>query len=486
MSDASHSGAGPVAPRLLVDPALTLERYVAAGGGSGLDRARTLGPAATIAELEAAGLRGRGGAGFPTAVKWRSVAGAGGGTRYAVCNGAEGEPGTFKDRALIRANPYAVLEGLVIAALTVGATDAYIAVKAGFAREILRLREAMADMAAERFLADVEVHLVTGPEEYLFGEEKALLEVIEGGDPLPRWLPPYLHGLFATAPQLGWQAAEPSPAATTTEAHRRAPARRGPRATEPVSGGNPTLVNNAETLAHTAWILANGPEAFRAAGTERSPGTVLATIVGDVAGPGVFEVPMGTRLAGLLDRAGGLADGRSLKAAFPGVAGAVLTAADINIPLTYEDFEQVGSGLGAGGLIVYDDTACMVEVSSLISRFLYVESCGQCLPCKLGTGQITGALDRIRDGTGSNHDLDLIQERLRVVTDGNRCFLPVQERNVVSSVLRTFPGDFAAHLDGWCPSGRTGYVLPKLVDLEDGVATYDLAQARKQPDWTYS
>ncbi len=302
------------APRLLVDPPLTLEGYVGRGGGSGLDRARALGPAATIAELETAGLRGRGGAGFPTAVKWRSVAGAGGGTRYAVCNGAEGEPGTFKDRALIRSNPYAVLEGLVIGALTVGATEAYIAVKAGFAREIARLGEAMADMAAERFLADIEIHLVTGPEEYLFGEEKALLEVIEGGDPLPRWLPPYLHGLFATAPQLGWEAAEPPP---EPGGRRRAPARRGAATAEPAMGANPTLVNNAETLAQAAWILANGAEAFRGAGTERSPGTVLATIVGDVRSAGVFEVPMGTRLTELLDRAGGLGDGPHLQGGVP-------------------------------------------------------------------------------------------------------------------------------------------------------------------------
>ncbi len=195
---------------------------------------------------------------------------------------------------------------------------------------------------------------------------------------------------------------------------------------------------------------------------------MLATVVGDVTAPGVFEVPMGTRLSALIERAGGLRPGRSFKAAFPGVAGAVLAAGDVNIPLTYEDFEEIGSGLGAGGLVVYDDSACMVEVSALISRFLYVESCGQCLPCKLGTGQITGAIDRIRDGTGSDQDLDLIQERLRVVTDGNRCYLPVQERAVVSSVLRSFPGDFADHLDGWCPSERTGYVLPKLVDLDAG------------------
>ncbi|MDQ3782730.1 MAG: SLBB domain-containing protein [Actinomycetota bacterium] len=452
---------------MLVDPPHTLETYVAAGGGTGIDRARHLGAVATIDELATAGLRGRGGAGFPTATKWRSLRTGGGGTRYAVGNAAEGEPGTFKDRALLRANPYAVIEGLVIAALTIGAGDAYLAIKATFTTEIARLRAAMADMAAERFLGDVEVHLVTGPEEYLFGEEKALLEVIEGNEPLPRWLPPYLHGLYATAPQLGWEAAQPSPNEDS-----------GP-------GANPTLVNNAETLAQAAWILGHGADAFRAVGTEGSPGTVLATLVGDVARPAVFEVPMGTPLSRLVELAGGMVDGRGFKAAFPGVASAALTAADSNIPLTYEDFEQIGSGLGAAGFMVYDDTACMVEVSAALSRFLYVESCGQCLPCKLGTGHITGALDRIRDGTGTEHDLDLIEEQLRVVADGNRCYLPVQERNLVSSVLRGFPADFVAHLDGWCPSPRTDYPLPKLIDLAAGVAHYDPDQARKQPDWTY-
>lgn len=463
----ADTAATPATVRLLVDPALDLEGYVAAGGGSGIDRARRLGAVGTIEELATAGLRGRGGAGFPTATKWRSLRTGGGGTRYAVCNAAEGEPGTFKDRALLRANPYAVIEGLVIAALTIGAGDAYLAVKASFATEIDRLRRAMADMAAERFLGDLEVHLVSGPEEYLFGEEKALLEVIEGNEPLPRWLPPYLHGLYATAPQLGWEAAQPSPDAAL-----------GP-------GANPTLVNNAETLAQAAWILGHGAAAFRDLGTEGSPGTVLATLVGDVTRPGVFEVPMGTPLSRLIEAAGGMVEGHGFKAAFPGVASAALTAADINIPLTYEDFEQIGSGLGAAGFMVYDDTACMVEVSAVLSRFLYVESCGQCLPCKLGTGNITGAIDRIRDGAGTDHDLDLIEEQLRVVSDGNRCYLPVQERNVVSSVLRGFPADFAAHLDGWCPSPRTAYPLPKLVDLADGVARYDPDQERKQPDWTY-
>lgn len=458
----------PSTARLLQEPALgSLEDYMALGGGNGLAGARHLGADGTIAEIAAAGLRGRGGAGFPTGTKWRSIASGGGGTRYAVCNAAEGEPGTFKDRALLRSNPYAVLEGLLIAATAVGATDAYIAMKASFEQELAAVRGALSEIEAAGWLDGITVHVVTGPEEYLFGEEKALLEVIEGKEPLPRWLPPYLHGLFATGPQLGWQA---TPGAVV----------------EDVPEANPTLVNNAETLAQAAWIMANGVDAFRSVGTEESPGTVICTVVGDVDAPGVVEVPMGTTLRQVIDACGGPRGGHRIKAVFPGIANSVLDEAALDTPLTYEHMEAAGSGIGAAGFIVYDDSACMVEVAEMLSRFLWVESCGQCPPCKLGTGAITAALDRIRTGGGTDADLGVIEERLRVVTDGNRCYLPVQEQIVVSSILRTFPADVAAHLDGYCPSNRREVPTPKIVDLLDGVATYDRRQDLKQPDWTYA
>jgi NADH:ubiquinone oxidoreductase subunit F (NADH-binding) len=395
------------------------------------------------------------------------VAEGGGRHHYAVCNAAEGEPGTFKDRALLRANPYAVLEGLLISAVAVEAREAFIALKASFAPEIERVRGALAEMEERGWLGNRTVVVTTGPEEYLFGEEKALLEVIEGNDPLPRWLPPYLHGLFATAPQLGWQSAEP-------EAGHHGP-----------HEANPTLVNNAESLAHAAWILGHGADKFRVLGCQDSPGTIICTVVGDVRTPAVMEVPMGTPLTEVLARAGGPQEGRQLKAVFPGVANAVVPAAAFATPLTYEDMEAAGSGLGAAGFIVYDDSACMVEVTAMISRFLSVESCGQCPPCKLGSGQITEALERIRDGAGTDRDLEHIHSRLQMVADGNRCYLPVQEQTLVSSVLRTFPEDFAAHLEGGCLSSRGEIPTPKIVDLADGVATYDANQDRKQPDWTY-
>ena len=454
--------------RVLPDqPIQTLPDYVQIGGGNALKNVTNSTADEIIEELDRAGLRGRGGAGFPTGTKWRSILKGGGRHHYAVCNAAEGEPGTFKDRALIRANPYQVVEGLVVAAHTVGAIEAFIAVKDSFQTETQRLAHAIADFEEAGWLEGLRVTVVTGPEEYLFGEEKALLEVIEGNDPLPRWLPPYLHGLYATAPQLGWQA------------HDSEAGHVGDHV------ANPTLVNNAETLAQAAWILANSADDFRTRGTEQSPGTLICTVVGDVQHPAVFEVDMGTRLQHVLDRCGGPSPGRSIKAVVPGVANAVVRAEGLDTPLTYEDMEAVGSGLGAGGFIVYDDSACMVEVAATLSRFLFVESCGQCLPCKLGTGDITEAVERIRDRAGTARDLDIIEERLRIVADANRCYLPVQEQNLISSILRLYPEDVTAHLDGRCPAAGRAIPTPKLTDLTDGVASFDKRQERKQPDWTY-
>lgn len=446
----------------------SLDAYLAAGGCEGLARARRLGPEQTAKEVTLARLRGRGGGGFPTGTKWTSVRRAPGSRRFAVCNAAEGEPATFKDRSLLRANPYQVVEGLAIAALAVGAEQAYVATKASFTVERERLMAALAEMGGAGLLEGLAVTVVAGPEEYLFGEEKALLEVIEGHDPLPRVLPPFQHGLFATGPQLGWESHPPAGAPGT-----------GP---EP----NPTLVNNVETLANVPHILARGPEWFRSTGTERSPGTVVCTVVGDVAGPGVYEMEMGSPLAELLEVAGGPLPDRHLKAAFPGVANRVVPASRFGTPLTYEDMRAAGTGLGAGGFAVYDDTACMVEVAAVLSRFLAVESCGQCPPCKRGTGDITAALDRLRGPDADDADLDLVAVRLRTVTDANRCYLGTEEQLLVSGVLATFPEDFADHLGGFCRLPERRYTVPKVVDIAGGRVVYDERQARKRPDWTYA
>ena len=450
-------------------PLTSVDDYRALGGGSGLEQAARLGPAQTVKELSLSGLRGRGGGGFATGRKWTTILHATGTHRYVVANGAEGEPATFKDRALMRANPYAIVEGVAIAALTVGAREAFFALKASFAPEWERVTRAVEEMQDAGLAGTIPITIVPGPDEYLFGEEKALLEVIEGRDPLPRLFPPYEHGLFATAPQSGWEAHDPERG--HVGAHQ----------------SNPTLVNNVETLANVAHVLARGAEWFRSMGTDESPGHVIVTVVGDVVRAGVAEIELGTPLRAVIEEVGGgTRTGRQVKAVLSGIANPVVTAPDqLDVPMSYEGMAAAGSGLGAAGFAVFDDQACMVEVARVYSRFLYVESCNQCPPCKLGSGAITELLEKIEAGRDTSLDVDTMGARLKTVTDGNRCYLPVQEQAVVSSLLRSFPEEFAEHLEGQpCPRpGRV--VVPKLVDLADGIARYDERQATKRPDWTY-
>jgi NADH:ubiquinone oxidoreductase subunit F (NADH-binding) len=449
----------------------SLREYRSRGGGQAFAAAIQVEPATLVELVTASGLRGRGGGGFPTGRKWAGIRAAGPGRRFAVCNAAEGEPGTFKDRALLRHDPYRVLEGLAIAGYAVGAEAAYIATKGTYAIEAERLAAAIAEVEAEELFADLPITLVLGPDEYLFGEEKALLEVIEGNDPLPRLLPPYEHGLFATDIQLGWQSVE-AQSGVGQSAGRGQP--------------NPTLINNVETLAHVPRIVLEGAEWFRAVGTPQSPGTSIATIVGDVRAPLVTEFELGTPLSDLIAQAGGARPGRTLQAAFSGVANAVITADHFDAPVSYEGLAAVGSGMGSAGFVLYDDTACMVDVARTLSRFLYVESCGQCRACKFGSGEITRNLDLIASGEGRDQHVEIIGARLLSVTDQNRCYLGTEEQILVSSLLRAFPEEFALHLEGRCSHDPRPIVVPKLVDVADGVATYDPRQARKQPDWTYA
>lgn len=456
------------------EPISSIEEYLATPvGGKGIERAHELGAAGTIEEIKRSGLRGRGGGGFPTGQKWAGIAEQTSQRRYLVCNGAEGEPGTFKDRSLLRANPYQLVEGVAIAAFAVGATEAYICVKASFEREIETVTRAVEQFQAAGLCPDCVITIVAGPDEYLFGEEKAMLEVIEGNAPLPRWLPPYIHGLFATGPALGWQSH--SGAANTSSVDSDS------------GGSNPTLVNNVETLSNVPHILTHGVEWFRSMGTEESPGTIVTTVVGDVVGPDVGEVEMGATLRTVINAVGsGVAPDRTIKAVFSGVANEVIRTDDLDVPISYEGFTDIGSGLGSAGFIVYDDTTCMVDVAYLFSRFLSIESCGQCPPCKLGSSAITQHLEKIESGIGDAGDLDAILGWLNNVTDGNRCYLAVEEQKVVSSIIREFSDEFAEHIEtGRCPGVRK-IDFPKLVDLKDGVAIYDESFWRKQSDWTYA
>jgi NADH-quinone oxidoreductase subunit F len=463
-----HDGA--MEPNLLLParPFDSLAEYLAAGGGDGIATARTRGADWVLAELDRSGLRGRGGAGFPAGRKWGSVhdGGAELGDRYVVANGAEGEPGTFKDRPLMRQNPYQVLEGLSIAATVLDAREVFVGVKASFEAEMEALTRAVREMADAGLLCDAPISIVAGPEEYLLGEEKALLEVIEGNDPMPRWLPPYLHGLFTTTPAEGW-----SPGL-------------GPIESADVTGSNPTLVSNVETLANVPLILSRGADWYRTIGTSQTPGPLICTVVGDVARAGYGEVEPGTTRGAVIEQlGGGVRPGRAVKAMLAGVSNPVLTVDALEAPVSYEGLAAAGSGLGSAGFVVYDDTQSMVAVARMVSRFLYVESCGQCRACKNGCGEVTRRLDAIAEHRGDLHDVETIGERLRGVTDQNRCFLGEEEQRVVSSILRSFPDEFVSAIEG----GPTLELLPvpKIVDISDGRVRYDDKQARKQPDWTY-
>ncbi len=436
----------------------SLKSFVSSGGGSGLRALEDHGPERIVDELEASGLRGRGGAGFPTALKWRSIVAGGepAGERFVVANGAEGEPGTFKDRFLLRHNPYSMLEGLAISAAVTGARRAFVAVKSSFAPEIDRLSNALIETAQAGWWPDVEVSIVGGPEEYLFGEEKALLEVIEGEDPLPRQFPPYVYGLFTTSPQMGWSAG-------------RSLERRD-------QGANPTLVNNIETLANVGAIAARGGAWFRSMGTIESPGTILCTISGDTIRHGVEEFEMGTPVGEIIDTiGGGVPDGGSVRYVLSGVSNPVLRGDQLMTPASHESLSAIGAGLGTGGFIVFDDRTDPIELAHAVSRFLWIESCGQCPACKLGCEHVTSLLD---EATRTRRiDLGVLSARLNTVNDAARCYLPTQEQRFVGSLL----SDVRAGVVG---ENRELLIAP-IVDLVDDRFTLAERHRLKRPDWTY-
>lgn len=434
-------------------PVATLDEYLSVSGGDALALAIKGPPDQVVEEVRRSGLRGRGGAGFPTGIKWRSVRDDPSSTKYMVCNAAEGEPGTFKDRWLLRTNPYQVLEGLAIGAHAVGAQKAFIGIKAGFDTEIARLRQAMEEMASREMLGTIPVELVGGPDEYLFGEEKALLEVIEGNPPLPRIVPPFMEGLFR----------------------------------EPGSP-NPTAVNNVETLANVPHIIRNGAAWFRSLGTEKSPGTMVFTLSGDVSHPGLYELPFGYSLRDLVYTiGGGPPEGRNLKVILPGASSTILLPEQIDTPLDFDSMKEVGSGLGSGGFVVYDESACIVRITQAFSRFLYVESCAQCPACKHGTRQITELLERFDRGDGSDVDVETILARCLTVTDAQRCALPTGETLLVQSAIQVFGQEFVDHFGRGCSRPRD-IPIPKMVDFDETAGTflYDERYRLKQPDWTYA
>ena len=451
-------------------PVTSLDAYKASRGGLGLEVATRLGTEGVLAELSASGLRGRGGAGFPTGTKWRTVvehASAALATTVVV-NAAEGEPGSFKDRALLRANPYRVLEGALIAARAVGARQVIVALKGSFGTEMERLRGAMAEIEDAGWAGDVAMTAVAGPEEYLFGEETALLEVLDGRPPFPRIAPPFRHGVV----EVGDGAASTAAVAMAEE---------GATAIAP-----PTLVNNTETMADIPGILANGAGWFRQLGTEASPGTVVCTVSGATQRAGVGEVALGTPVVEVVDAVGGGARrGDDIVAVLSGVAHPFLPSRLLATPATYEDLEAVGSGLGAAGFLVFGGDTDLVAVAQGVARFLAVESCGQCTPCKQDGLAIAELLASVCRSEASEHDLGELDDRVGTVTDEARCFLAHQQQRVVGSLLRLFGDELRARVGEPARPAIEPVVIAPMVDIVDGRVVLDERQTTKQPDWTF-
>lgn len=451
-----------------VDPARpvpSLEAYERTGGGRGVAAAREVEATAVLDALAASGLRGRGGAGFPTATKWATVA-ANGSPDLAstvVVNAAEGEPGTFKDRAILRADPYAVLEGALVAARVVGADQVVVAIKASFVQELARLRAAIAEVRTAGWCDDVALDVVEGPGHYLFGEETGLLEVVAGRPPFPRVAPPYRQGVD-----------------TPMDAHSSG---RVPMAS-PDGAVPPTLVNNVETLANVAGIVAEGPDWFRAVGTEESPGTVVCTVTGAADRHGVAAFPMGTPLRVVLDTIGGSGTADRAAAVLSGVANPLLPADRLDAPVSFEGLAAAGGGLGSAGFIVLGEDDDLVAFVAGVSRFLAVESCGQCTPCKSDGLALATTLERV--AATRPRELDLVELTDRVATVGleARCSLALQHQAVVESLLRHFPEALDAHVHGGAAAAAPYPVAPLVGFDEEGRAVLDAASVRRRPDWT--
>ena len=417
----------------LIDPE-EIDDYVAHDGYVALGKALTeMTPADVIAALDKAGLRGRGGAGFPTAAKWRMVARAEGTPKYVICNADESEPGTFKDRLIIEGDPHSVIEAMTIAGYAVGANEGYVYIRGEYVLAQQRLARAIEQARALGFLGkgifgsdfDFDIHIHAGAGAYICGEETALIESIEGKRGEPRARPPYptTYGLW----------------------------------------GKPTLVNNVETLANVPPIIRNGATWYRQFGTPNSPGTKVYTILGNVNVTGLIEVPMGITLREVIAIYGkGMKGGAAFKLAQTGgSSGSIIPASLQDTPMDFDSFARAGVSLGSGALLICDEDTCVVDLARVLLNFFKVETCGKCTPCRVGTGRAKQILDSIAEGTARLSDL----KDLETLADGlyvlSNCGLGQTAATPIRDILRHFRAEVEAHVrlkicpTGVCPmSGR--------------------------------
>jgi NADH-quinone oxidoreductase subunit F len=403
---------------------LSYKEYVEKSGYIALNIAiDSLKPVGVLDAVLRSGLFGRGGAGFPTAKKWQMVLSQPGDIKYLCCNGAEDEPGTFKDRYLLRSNPHQLIEGAALAAFAIGAKQGYLYINGTFEEEIVFLNKALndarehghLDRPLEGFKNGISLKIVKTPGTYVAGEETALLEVIEGRKAQPKQKPPYypaVHGLF----------------------------------------GKPTLVNNLETICNLPHIVRAGGDFYKKMGAPA--GTMIFSLTGDVSRPGLYELPLGTPIRTLIeDYGGGVVNGGKVKAFFPGgPSNAILPGDKIDLTLDLATLKSAGSSLGTGSLIVISEQGCMVEKALFYAGFFAKESCGQCPPCHLGLANVTEMLRKIESGKGQDGDIHEIEQLCDMIKGRGYCYLLTGGVIAVESILRHFRAEFEAHIkDSRCP-----------------------------------
>ena len=408
----------------LIDPT-SIDDYEATEGYVALKKALAMSPDQVISQLKASGLRGRGGGGFPTGTKWEFTRKAAGSPKYLICNADEGDPGAFMDRSVLEGDPHAVLEGMIIAAWAIGASHAYIYCRAEYPKALVMLRKAIAAARERGYLGknilgsglDFDVKIKEGAGAFVCGEETALIASIEGKRGMPRFRPsfPANSGLY----------------------------------------GKPTNINNVETYANVGWILRKGPEAYAAMGTPTSKGSKVFALAGKVRRGGLVEVPMGMTIDELVMRVGGgVGEGRTFKAVqMGGPSGGCIPAGMSDTPIDYERVTATGAIMGSGGMVVMDDTTCMVEVARYFLSFTQQESCGKCTFCRVGTKRMLEILERIVAGNGVEEDLERLETLGQQIKEATLCGLGQTAPNPVLTTMKYFRHEYEAHIrDKKCPA----------------------------------
>jgi NADH-quinone oxidoreductase subunit F len=409
-----------------VDP-LAIDDYLAIGGYAALSKVLArMEPEQVMKEVEDSGLRGRGGGGFPTAVKWMACRNAAGQEKYVICNADEGDPGAFMDRAILEGNPHAVIEGMIIGARAIGATEGYIYVRNEYPMAVVHAKEAVQQardygLLGEDILGsgmDFDIHIARGGGAFVCGESTALMTSLEGkvGEPRPKDVHTAEHGLW----------------------------------------NRPTTLNNVETWANVPAIINHGAEWFAGMGTESSKGTKILALTGQVKNTGLVEVPFGTSIQTVVDEIGGGGrDGRTIKAVQTGgPSGGCLPSSMFDLPIDFDILWEKGSMIGSGGLVVMDEKTCMVDVAKYFLKFLQDESCGKCVPCRVGVDRLLEIVSDITEGRGRPEQIELLEDLGRTVAETALCGLGKTAPNPVLSTLNYFREEYEAHIaEGKCPAG---------------------------------